>query len=96
MPNFDVCAGGTVSAGETSITFTNHRSNSCTLSDNGTANSLLALTGDSSIVVPAKSGTPPVNGTKTVDILSAATPGTYTYSSACCDRKKQNPSIIYQ
>jgi hypothetical protein len=93
MPSFDVCAGGTVSAGNTTITFTNHRAESCTVSDDGSGMSLSTLTGNSSVVVPAKGGTPPVDGSVTLNILTTATPGTYTYSASCC-KKRTNPSII--
>jgi hypothetical protein len=95
MPSFDVCAGGTVSAGNTTITFTNHRTETCTVSDDGSAKSLSALTGNSSVLVPAKSGNPPVDGSVTLNILTSATPGTYTYSASCC-KKRTNPAIIYQ
>lgn len=92
MPSFDVCAGGTVS-NSTTITFTNHRAESCTISDDGSAKSLSALTGNSSAVVPAASGTPPVNGSITLNILTTAATGTYTYSAGCC-KKRGNPAII--
>jgi hypothetical protein len=96
MPSFDVCAGGTVDENEDTITFTNHRPSSCTLSDDGSGMSLSTLTGNSSIVVPAKGGQPPVNGSVTVNILSSAAAGTYAYGTSCCNGKRQNPSIIYQ
>jgi hypothetical protein len=93
MPSFDVCAGGTVGTGNTTITFTNHRAETCTVSDDGSTKSLNALTGNTSVVVPAQSGTPPVPGSVTLNILTTATPGTYTYSASCC-KKRGNPAII--
>ena len=87
-PSFDLCAGGTVSAGSTTITFTNHRPTACTITGLGS----LVDCGNS-FSVPGRSGV--VNGTKTCNILSSATPGTYSYSSSCCD-DEMNPVIIYQ
>lgn len=86
-PSIDLCAGGTASAGSTTITFTNHRNSACTITGLGS----LVDCGDS-FSVPAKANG--VNGTKTCNILSGATPGTYTYSSTCCD-DETNPAIIY-
>jgi hypothetical protein len=94
-PSFDVCAGATASAGSTILTFTNHRNSACTLSDDGTPKSLLTLIGQSSISVPAKSGTPPVNGSNSVTILPGAPTGTYTYNASCCPQAG-NPQIVYQ
>lgn len=87
-PSFDLCAGGTVSAGSTTITFTNHRPNACTITGLG---SLLDC--GNSFSVPGKSGS--VNGSKTCNILSNAAAGTYPYSSSCCD-DQTNPAIILQ
>ena len=94
-PTFDVCAGATASPGSTTLTFTNHRNSGCTLSDDGTAKSLLALIGQSSITVPAKSGNPPVNGSYSATILPGAPTGTYTYNASCCPQAG-NPQIILQ
>lgn len=87
-PSFDLCAGATAAAGSTTLTFTNHRPSACTITGLGN----LVDCGDS-FSVPAKANG--VNGTKTCNILSTATAGTYTYSSTCCDQET-NPAIIYQ
>jgi hypothetical protein len=87
-PTIDLCAGGTVSAGSTTITFTNHRPNACTITGLG---SLLSC--GNSFPVPAKASG--VNGTKTCTILTNATAGTYPYSSSCCG-DETNPVIIMQ
>ncbi len=94
-PSFDVCAGATASPGSTTLTFTNHRNGPCTLTDDGTTMSLLTLTGQSSILVPAKSGTPPVNGSSSATIQPGAPTGTYTYHASCCPQGG-NPQIVYQ
>ena len=94
-PSFDVCAGATASAGSTTLTFTNHRNSACTLTDDGTTMSLLTLIGQSSITIPAKSGTPPVNGSYTATIEPGAPTGTYTYNASCCPQAG-NPQIVYQ
>jgi len=94
-PTFDVCAGATASPGSTTLTFTNHRNSACTLTDDGTPKSLLTLIGQSSITVPAKSGTPPVNGTYSATIVPGAPTGTYTYNTSCCPQAG-NPQIVYQ
>ncbi|HXA85179.1 MAG TPA: hypothetical protein VNZ47_08900 [Candidatus Dormibacteraeota bacterium] len=94
-PTFDVCAGATVSPGSTTLTFTNHRNSACTLTDDGSTMSLLTLIGQSSISVPAKSGTPPVNGSSSATIQPGAPTGTYTYNASCCPQAG-NPQIIYQ
>jgi len=87
-PSFDLCAGGTVSAGSTTVTFTNHRPNACTITGLG---SLLSC--GNSFVVPARANG--VNGSITCTILSNAAAGTYPYSSTCCD-DQTNPVIIMQ
>ena len=85
-PTIDLCAGGTASAGSTTITFTNHRPNQCTITGLGTL-----LDCGNSFSVPAKANG--VNGTVTCTIIGP--PGTYPYSSSCCD-DQTNPAIIYQ
>ena len=87
-PSFDLCAGGTVSAGSTTVTFTNHRPNACTITGLGNL-----LSCGNSFVVPAKANG--VNGSITCTILANAAAGTYPYSSSCCD-DQTNPAIIYQ
>jgi hypothetical protein len=86
-PTIDLCAGGTASAGSTTITFTNHRTSACTITGLGDL-----LDCGNSFSVPAKANG--VNGTVTCNIKSGAAPGTYTYSSTCCD-DETNPAIIY-
>jgi hypothetical protein len=88
-PSFDLCAGATASADSTTLTFTNHRPNACTITGLGS----LVDCGNS-FSVPAKANG--VNGTKTCNILSGATAGTYSYSSACCGGPETNPAIILQ
>ena len=87
-PTIDLCAGGTASAGSTTITFTNHRPTACTITGLG---SLLSC--GNSFSVPAKANG--VNGSITCSILQTATAGTYPYQSSCCD-DQTNPSIVYQ
>jgi hypothetical protein len=87
-PTIDLCAGGTVSAGSTTITFTNHRPNACTITGLGNL-----LSCGNSFSVPAKANG--VNGTITCTILSNAAAGRYPYSSSCCD-DETNPVIIMQ
>jgi len=89
MPNTDVCAGGTVGANSTTITFTNHHPSSCTVTGLGN----LVDCGNS-FDVPARSGSTP--GTKTCNVLPSAASGTYPYSASCCGPEEGNPVIIYQ
>lgn len=88
-PSFDLCAGATASAGSTTLTFTNHRPNPCTITGLGN----LVDCGNS-FTVPAKVNG--VNGTKTCNIVSNAAAGRYVYSSSCCDGEQTNPAIIMQ
>lgn len=87
-PSFDICAGATASAGSTTLTFNNNRNSSCTVSDDGTDMSLIALLGLSSLTVAAQDEV-------TVGIQSDAQTGTYTYNASCCPQGG-NPQIIYQ
>lgn len=90
-PRCDVCAGGTASAGSTTVTFTNDRPGSCTINGLG---SLLDC--GNSFTVPGRSGGNA--GTKTCNILGTATAGKYEYTvggGVNCP-KETNPSIIYQ
>ena len=87
-PTIDLCAGGTVSAGSTTITFTNHRPTQCTINGLGSL-----LNCGNSFPVPAKANG--VNGTVTCTILPGAPAGRYPYSSSCCD-DETNPVIIMQ
>jgi len=84
----DVCGGGTISVGATSITFENHHADDCTLSD-------CNLPGwpTTSPVVPKKVGG--TAGTLTVPLNPPAVAGDYTYSPSCCT-KRTNPTIKVQ
>jgi hypothetical protein len=68
----DICAGGTINAGATSITFTNHHPQPCTIT---------------SCNMPGWPTTPPViNPPSGVVYLSTpAQLGTYNYTPDCCD-----------
>jgi len=90
-PSFDLCAGAQASSDSTTLTFTNNRPFQCNAEDDGSGQSLIQLTGLSSISVPARSGSTP--GQTTVTITGPA--GTYTYQSPCCD-DFANPTIVYQ
>jgi hypothetical protein len=87
-PTIDVCAGGTASAGSTTITFTNNRTIACTITGLGT----LVHCGNS-FTVPAQSNG--VAGTKTCNINSNAATGHYSYSASVCPQGG-NPVIVYQ
>ena len=75
----DVCAGGTISAGATSITFTNHHTSSCTISG---CNMPGWPTTDP--VVPGKQGS--TSGTLVVNLSTPAVVGNYPYAPNCCDQ----------
>jgi hypothetical protein len=83
----DVCAGGSISVGATSITFTNNRPVACKITS-------CELPGfPVPVVVPAKVGSQP--GTATVTLNPPATvKGDYKYTADCCD--KTNPVIKVQ
>jgi hypothetical protein len=87
-PTIDVCAGGTASAGSTTITFTNDHNSQCTITGLGD----LLDCGDS-FTVPARSGSNA--GTRTCNISAGASTGSYTYSANVCTQAG-NPVIIYQ
>jgi hypothetical protein len=76
----DVCGGGTISVGATSITFENHHDQTCTLAD-------CTMSGwpTTDPVVPAKNGATP--GTLTVQLSSSAVAGDYTYTPSCCNKR---------
>jgi|HubBroStandDraft_5_1064220.scaffolds.fasta_scaffold1726458_1 hypothetical protein len=87
----DVCAGGTINAGATSITFTNHHKVPCNITS-------CALPGFPKIpppvTVPAKVGSTP--GTITVPLNPPPTQtGDYEYTPDCCDLET-NPVIKVQ
>lgn len=73
----DICAGGTINAGATSITFTNHHMEQCTITSCG-----LPGWPTTPPVVPGKQGNNP--GTKVVDLTTPATVGNYPYTPNCC------------
>jgi hypothetical protein len=85
----DVCAGGTISKNDTSISFVNHHEEACTLSG-------CTMPGwpTTNPVVPAKSNG--VDGTLTVPLSTPATVGSYSYSGSCCGGKRGAPVIKVQ
>jgi hypothetical protein len=90
-PTCDVCSGGTASSGSTSVTFRNDNPSSCTISGLG---SLVDC--PDPFTVPGRSGG--TAGTKTCNIKSGATTGTYTYTvggGVNCPGQT-NPSVVYQ
>jgi hypothetical protein len=83
----DVCKGATISAGSTSITFTNNHSEPC------------AITGcnmpgwpANNLVVPAEQNGVP--GTLTVQLSVVVPKRTYPYQASCCP--ESHPKIIVQ
>jgi hypothetical protein len=73
----DICGGGTVNAGVTSISFTNHHDVQCTITS-------CDMPGwpTTDPVIPKKEGSTP--GTGTVQLSQPATVGSYTYTPDCC------------
>jgi hypothetical protein len=84
----DVCAGGTINAGATSITFTNHHPEDCTITG-------CDMPGwpTTDPVIPGKQGSTP--GSLAVDLSTPATQGTYDYTPDCCD-EETGPQIKVQ
>ncbi len=84
----DVCAGGTINAGATTVTFENHHPESCTISG-------CTMPGwpTSDPVVPAQQGGHP--GTLTVQLSQPAVVGDYPYTASCC-KKRTGPQIKVQ
>jgi hypothetical protein len=78
----DICAGGTINSGATSITFTNNHAVPCNI----TSCSLPGFpTIPPNVVVPARVGSQP--GTKTVQLDPPPTvKGDYPYTADCCDQ----------
>ncbi|HWR34745.1 MAG TPA: hypothetical protein VN622_02605 [Clostridia bacterium] len=87
---FDVCAGGTVPAGNntTSLTLTNHHREACNISGLNLPN---ANPSGPDYTVPAKTG--PTAGSLTISFTPDA--GSYPYSSSCCPQAG-NPVIVIQ
>jgi hypothetical protein len=83
----DVCRGGTVPAGSTSITFTNHHTEPCVITG-------CLMPGWPAInpVIPAEQNGIP--GAATVQLAAIVRPGTYPYLASCCPNAK--PVIIVQ
>ncbi len=84
----DVCAGGKVSPGATSITFTNNHPEQCTI----TSCDMPGWPTTDPVISGRQNSNP---GTGTVDLTQPASVGTYTYIPNCC-RKKTNPTIKVQ
>jgi hypothetical protein len=77
----DVCAGGTISAGATSITFTNHHDEECTI----TSCDMPGWPTTDPVIPKKKDG---VAGTQVVDLTEPAVAGnTYDYTPDCCDEE---------
>ena len=75
----DMCAGGTVSAGVNSISFTNNHNAACTITS-------CTMPGwpATNPVIPARQGSTPGSGV--VQLSQPAAVGTYTYTPNCCDQ----------
>ena len=84
----DVCAGGTIGAGATSIEFINHHTEDCTIT-------YCNMPGwpTTNPVVPKKVGSVP--GKLTVQLSTPATKGNYDYTPSCCT-KRTGPQIKVQ
>ena len=84
----DICGGGTIGVGATSISFTNDHTESCTISG-------CTMPGwpTTDPVIPAKQG--PTPGSGTVNLSAPATAGEYSYSPSCC-KKRTDPTIKVQ
>ena len=87
---FDICAGGTVQAGtaKTSITFLNHHSTACHISNLNLPNADPAPP----YTIPAKQGSTPGELT----ICFTPTAGDYPYSPDCCGKRETQPVIKIQ
>jgi hypothetical protein len=73
----DVCAGGTISAGATSITFTNDHHEDCTI----TSSDMPGWPTTDPVIPKRQHGTP---GTGVVYLTTPATVGDYDYTPDCC------------
>jgi len=79
----DICAGGTVSVGATSISFTNNHNENCTITS-----CTIAGWPTTDPVIAAKT-------TQSVPLSTPATAGDYTYTPNCCT-KRTDPIIKVQ
>ena len=84
----DVCAGGTISIGDNSITFTNDHREQCTITS-------CDMPGwpTTDPVIPGRQGSTP--GTGIVYLTEPAQAGTYDYTPDCCDQET-GPQIKVQ
>jgi len=85
----DICAGGTVSIGATSISFTNDHPEQCTITS-------CDMPGwpTTDPIIPGRQGSTP--GTGTVQLSTPAVAGgPYTYTPGCC-KKRTAPVIRVQ
>jgi hypothetical protein len=80
----DICKGGTVAPGATSITFTNHHPVACTI----TSCTLPGWPAAAPVVPAEKNGVP---GELTVQLVAIVQPGTYIYTASCCKKGSSMP-----
>jgi hypothetical protein len=73
----DVCEGGTIPGGATSITFTNNHSEPCTI----TGCKMPGWPPTNPVIPAASNGVP---GRLVVQLPLAVPPGSYTYMASCC------------
>jgi hypothetical protein len=83
----DVCKGGTVPPGTTSITFINHHPEACAITG-------CHMPGWPAVnpVIPAEQNGVP--GTATIQLAAIVRPGSYPYLASCCPNAR--PVIIVQ
>ena len=84
----DVCAGGTISVGSTSITFTNDHTVKCTI----TSCDMPGWPTTAPVIPKRQGGTA---GRAVVNLNPPATAGCYTYTPDCCG-PETNPTIKVQ
>jgi len=84
----DICAGGTVNAGVTSISFTNDHPVPCTI----TSCDMPGWPKKPPVIPKRKGGTP---GQGTVNLTQPAPAGEYDYTPDCC-HNDTNPTIKVQ
>lgn len=83
----DVCKGGTIGPGATSITFTNDHSEPCTI----TGCNMPGWPANNPVVPAEQNGVP---GTLTIQLAASVRSGTYPYQASCCP--ESHPKIIVQ